>query len=76
MGQEKTKLHHNKIKYGTEQGHFLGQEETRFCQKKQNKAFQLISQKKSGGAGRGGAGRGGAGRGGAGRGGAGQKLKF
>jgi hypothetical protein len=36
--------------------------------KKQNKAFQLISPKKSGGAGWGGAGRGGAGQGGAGRG--------
>ncbi len=35
-----------------------------FLLKKQNKAVELISQKKSGGAGRGGAGWGGAGRGG------------
>ncbi len=26
LGQEKLILHHNKIKYGTVQGHFLGQE--------------------------------------------------
>ncbi len=24
LGQEQTKLYHDKIKYGTEQGHFLG----------------------------------------------------
>ncbi len=26
MGQKKSILRHNKMKYGTEQGHFLGQE--------------------------------------------------
>jgi hypothetical protein len=26
LGQEKSILHHNKMKYGTEQGHFWGQE--------------------------------------------------
>jgi hypothetical protein len=43
-----------------------------FLPKKQNKAFKLISQKRSDEAGGGGARRGGAGRGGAGRGGAGR----
>ena len=36
LGQEKTKLHHNKIKYGTEQGHFWGQEKLTYGHDKRN----------------------------------------
>jgi hypothetical protein len=36
LGQEKTKLLHNKIKYGTEQGHFLGQEKLTYGHEKTN----------------------------------------
>ena len=33
MGQEKSILHHNKMKYGTERGHFLGQEKLTYGDK-------------------------------------------
>ena len=36
LGQEEKKLHHNKIKYGTEQGHFLGQEKLNYGHDKTN----------------------------------------
>ncbi len=36
MGQEKSKLRHDTMKYGTEQGHFLGQETLTYGHNKTN----------------------------------------
>ncbi len=36
LGQEKSILHLNKVKYGTEQGHFLGQEKLTYGHNEMN----------------------------------------
>ncbi len=41
MGQEKSILRHNKMKYGTEQGHFLGQEKLTYGHSETNFGNEL-----------------------------------
>ncbi len=50
MGQEKLILGHNKMKYGTEQGHFLGQEKLTYGDNMTNfgtKQGDFLGQEKS-----------------------------